>query len=318
MKILVTGGAGFIGSNFLNFFTKKYPQYEIVNFDKLTYAGNLENVSEIKNCSNYKFVKGDVCDFDFLVELLKGFDAIIHFAAESHVDNSIGNSLVFTQSNVLGTHALLEAARVSGVKKFLHISTDEVYGDILEGSFDEGHKLAPTNPYSASKAAAEMMVQSYIKTYKLPVLIYRANNNYGPYQYPEKIIPRFVTNLLQEKKLPLHSPHPIRSYLHVLDSVKAVDLIFHKGLVGEIYNVGTEDEFSNIEVTRKILDYFGKDASWIEDVTDRPFNDLRYSVDFSKIQKLGWRQEIDFDSGLNKTIQWYVDNPNWWKDSLNI
>jgi len=317
MKILVTGGAGFIGSNFLNFFVRKYPNYEIINFDKLTYAGNLKNTKEIENCKNYRFIKGDVCDLNFLVELLRDCDAVIHFAAESHVDNSIGNSLIFTQSNILGTHALLEAARVSKIEKFLHISTDEVYGDILEGSFDESHKLSLTNPYSASKAAAEMMVNSYIKTYKLPILIYRANNNYGPLQYPEKIIPKFATNILQGKKLPLHNPKPIRTYLHVLDSAKAVDIIFHRGTIGEVYNVGTNDELSNIEVTQKILKYFGKDESWVESVKDRPFNDLRYSVDFSRIKKLGWRQEIDFETGLIETLKWYEENQDWWQENNN-
>lgn len=314
MKILVTGGAGFIGSNFLRYFVEKYPNYEIINYDVLTYAGNLDNLKDIEDKPNYKFIKGDVCDLNFLVELLKDVDGVIHFAAESHVDNSIGNSIIFTQSNTLGTHVLLEAARMSNtLKKFIHVSTDEVYGDIMEGSFTEDSKLSPNNPYSASKAAAEMMVLSYLKTYEMPIIMTRGNNNYGPYQYPEKIIPRFATDLLEGKKVPLHSPKPIRTYLHVLDTARAVDVIFHKGELGEIYNIGTKDEFSNLEITKKILNFFDKDESYIEIVKDRPFNDLRYSVDISKLESLGWKQEIGFEEGFKETLNWYKNNEWWWK-----
>jgi len=248
-----------------------------------------------------------------LIHLLEDIDVVIHFAAESHVDNSLGNSLVFTKSNTYGTHILLEAARANNIKKFIHISTDEVYGDVLEGSSKETDKLAPNNPYSASKAAAEMIVMSYLKTYKMPIIITRGNNNYGPYQYPEKIISRFVTNLLLGRKLPLHNPHPVRTYLHVMDCVRAIDVILHHGKVGEIYNIGTKDEYTNLEITQKILNYFGKDESYIEAVDDRPFNDLRYSVDISKLQALGWKQEIDFEQGFKETVQWYVDNEEWWR-----
>ncbi len=313
MKILVTGGAGFIGSNFLRYFLNKYPNYEIINYDALTYAGNLDNLRDLEDFPNYKFIKGDVCDLNFLVELLKDMDAVIHFAAESHVDNSIGNSLMFTKSNTYGTHVLLEASRISNIKRFIHVSTDEVYGDILDGSFEEEDKLCPNNPYSASKAAAEMIVQSYIKSFNMPIIITRGNNNYGPYQYPEKIIPRFSTDLMEDKKVPLHSPHPIRTYLHVEDTARAVDVIFHKGEIGEFYNIGTKDEFSNLEIAKKILNYFGKDDSYIDSVEDRPFNDLRYSVNINKLESLGWKQEISFEEGFKDTLKWYEDNKNWWK-----
>ena len=312
MKILITGGAGFIGSNFVRYFVKKYPQYQIVNYDKLTYAGNLENLKEIEDYPNYEFVKGDVCDLNFLMHLLQDCDAVIHFAAESHVDNSIGNSLEFTKSNTYGTHVLLEAAKANNIKRFIHVSTDEVYGDIMDGSFKEDAKLCPNNPYSASKAAAEMIVQSYIKSFGMPIIMTRGNNNYGPYQYPEKIISRFATCLINDKPVPLHSPKPVRTYLHVLDTARAVDVIFHKGDVGEIYNIGTKDEFSNLEIAKKIIQFFGKDDSYIRDVEDRPFNDLRYSIDISKLESLGWQQSISFEDGLRETLQWYKDNPAWW------
>ncbi|NQZ85880.1 MAG: dTDP-glucose 4,6-dehydratase [Nanoarchaeales archaeon] len=313
MKILVTGGAGFIGSNFLRYMVNKYPNYEFVNYDKLTYAGNLDNLLDIDSMPNYSFVKGDVCNLDFLTEILRDVDVVIHFAAESHVDLSIGNSLAFTKSNTYGTHVLLEAARVCKVKKFIHFSTDEVYGDIINGKFSETDKLDPSNPYSASKAAAEMIVQAYSKTFKLPIIMTRGNNNYGPYQYPEKIIPRFATDLMMDRKIPLHNPNPFRTYLHVDDTSRAVDIILHKGVIGETYNIGTEDEFRNIEIAKKCLDYFGKDESYIEHVQDRPFNDLRYSVVLTKLQNLGWKQEISFEKGFIDTLKWYEENRAWWE-----
>ncbi len=314
MKILITGGAGFIGSNFVRYLVKNYPKYEIINYDKLTYAGNLENLKDIENYPNYKFIRGDVCNFEFLCYILKDIDAIIHFAAESHVDNSYGNSLIFTKSNAYGTHVLLEAARKNNIKKIIHVSTDEVYGDILEGSFKETDKLEPNNPYSASKAAAEMIVRSYYQTYKIPVIMTRGNNVFGPFQYPEKIIPRFVTNLLENKKIPLHGDgSPIRTYIHTEDLCRALDIVFHKGVIGETYNIGTQDEISNLDLTKKILRKMGKDESYIEFVHDRLFNDKRYSIDLSKIISLGWKQECSFDEGLTKTIEWYKDNKTWWE-----
>lgn len=318
MKILITGGAGFIGSNFTRYFVKKYPEYKIVVYDKLTYAGNLDNLKDLESHKNYNFIKGDVCDLDFLIEIVKETDAIIHFAAESHVDNSIGNSLIFTMSNAYGTHALLEAARQSkNIKKIIHVSTDEVYGEILKDKSKEDDKLDPTNPYSASKAAAEMIVQSYIRTYKLPVMITRANNVYGPYQYPEKIIPKFVTNLILGKKVPLHGRgNNVRTYIHTEDFCNAMDIIFHKGKIGETYNIGTENDVSNIELTKKILKIMNKSEDLIGFIADRPFNDMRYSIDSSKLENLGWKPKVPFEKGLKDTINWYQENEWWWMKIL--
>lgn len=314
MKMLVTGGAGFMGSHFVRHLVNKYPEYKIINFDKLTYAGNLERIKDIENKPNYEFIKGDVCDFNFLVYLFKDVDYVFHFAAESHVDNSIGDSLRFTESNTVGTHVLLEAARINKVKRVFHISTDEVYGDIISGSFSEEDKILPTNPYSSSKAAAEMIIKGYLRTYKVPITIIRSNNVYGPYQYVEKIIPRFVTNLIQGKKVPLHGNGAnIRTYIYVEDFCNALDLIFRHSKEGEIFNIGTSDEISNLELTRKILSYLGKTEEFIEFVNDRPFNDQRYSVNISKIKKIGWVQKVPFSEGLISTIEWYKNNDNWWK-----
>jgi len=318
MKILITGGAGFIGSNFVRYMVNKYPEHKFLVFDKLTYAGNLDNLKDIESKENYHFIHGDVCDLNFMVYILKYVDVVFHLAAESHVDNSIGNSLEFTRTNALGTHVILEAARINGVKKFIHVSTDEVYGDIEEGSFSESDKLAPNNPYSASKAAAEMIAQGYLKTYKMPIIMTRGNNTYGPYQYPEKIVPKFVCNLIQGKKVPIHgSGLHIRSYIHVHDVCRALDTIFQKGEIGEIYNIGTAFELPNIELTKLILKKMGKDESFIEHIEDGPFNDTRYSIDLRKIEALGWKPEIEFEQGINETIQWYIDNPGWWKKILN-
>ena len=262
MNVLITGGAGFMGSDFVKFMVNKYPKYNFTNYDKLTYAADLKNLKGIENKKNYKFVERDVCDFKPLVKLLKDIDCIIHLAAESHVDNSIGNSLIFTMSNTYGTHVLLEAARLNNIKKFLHVSTDEVYGDIEEGSFKEDSTLNPNNPYSASKAGAEMIVRSYYKTYKMPIITIRGNNVFGPYQYPEKIIPAFITRLLEDKKIPLHGDGSnIRTYIYVEDFSNALDIIFNKGKIGEIYNIGTSDEKSNLDVTKLLLNKLGKDES---------------------------------------------------------
>ena len=317
MKIIITGGAGFIGSNFVRQTVNKYPEHQIVVFDKLTYAGNLTNLKDIEGKENYEFIRGDVCDLNFLIHLLKDAGVVFHFAAESHVDNSIGNSLEFTKSNAYGTHVLLEAARINKVEKFIHVSTDEVYGDIEEGSFKESDKLNPNNPYSASKAAAEMIVRAYYKTYKMPIIMTRGNNTFGPYQYPEKIISRFVCNLLEDRKVPLHGEGDnIRSFIYVGDVCKAVDTIFNKGEVGEIYNIGTDWEITNLELTKKLIKKLGKDESYIQHIEDRPFNDKRYSIDLTRIHSLGWKPEIEFEEGLDKTIDWYKQNKNWWKPLL--
>jgi dTDP-glucose 4,6-dehydratase len=314
MKILITGGCGFIGSHVVRHFLRKYPQYHIINYDKLTYAGNPENLRDIEHLPNYTFVWGDVCNFEMLVGVLQGVDAVIHLAAESHVDNSVGDSLPFTMSNTYGTHSLLEAARVNNVRRFIHVSTDEVYGDIEEGSFKEDNRLEPNNPYAASKAAAEMIAKAHYKTYKMPIIITRGNNVFGPHQYPEKIIPRFVTDLLEGKKVPLHGDGSnIRTYIYTDDVCDAIDVIFSRGVVGETYNVGTRHEISNIELTRKILAEFGLAEDMIEFVADRPFNDKRYSIDYSKLAALGWEPRVGFEEGLARTIKWYKDNESWWK-----
>lgn len=318
MNILITGGAGFMGSNFVRFMVNKYPQYNFINYDKLTYAADLKNLKDIENKRNYKFVKGDVCDFKLLAKLLKNIDYVVHLAAESHVDNSIGNSLIFTTSNTYGTHVLLEAARLNKIKKFIHVSTDEVYGDIEEGSFKEDSILNPNNPYSASKAGAEMIVRSYYKTYKIPIIIVRGNNVFGPCQYPEKIIPAFITRLLENKKIQLHgNGSNIRTYIYVEDFSIALDTIFSKGKDGEIYNIGTCDEKSNLDVAKMLLNKLGKDESYIEFVKDRPFNDKRYNIDITKIKSLGWKQQYSFENALNETIKWYKDNKEWWKNKVN-
>lgn len=316
--MLITGGAGFIGSNFARYMVKKYPEHQFTVFDKLTYAGNLENLVEIKDKPNYKFVRGDVCDLNFLTHILKEADVVFHLAAESHVDNSIGNSLEFTKTNALGTHVLMEAAHQNKIKRFIHVSTDEVYGDITEGSFKEDAKLMPNNPYSASKAAAEMIVRGYYTTYKLPVIMTRGNNVYGPHQYPEKIISRFICNLLLDKKVPLHGEGKnVRTYIYVDDVSRALDTVFHKGEVGEVYNIGTQDEISNLELTRMLIKKLGKTEEHILHVMDRPFNDRRYSLDLEKIMSLGWKQETGFEQGIDKTIDWYKQNVTWWLKLLN-
>ena len=315
MRALITGGAGFIGSHFVRYMAKKHPESYFINLDKLSYAGDERRLNDIKGMPNYEFVKGDVLDLNFLTYLLmeRKIDTIFHFAAESHVDNSIGDSLEFTKNNTLGTHTIIEAARINKIKKFVHISTDEVYGDIMEGSFKEDSLLCPNNPYSASKAAAEMIVMGYYKTYKMPIVMIRGNNVFGPHQFPEKIIPRVITDVVLGRKFPLHGDGSnIRTYIYVEEFVKALEAVYEKGKIGEAYNIGTNDEISNIQLVRKILSYMGKGDECIEFVPDRPFNDRRYSIDLTKLKNLGWTQEIGFDEGLKKTIDWYKSNPDWW------
>jgi len=313
MNILITGAAGFIGSNFARYMVNKYPEHKFIIFDKLTYAGNLENLKDLEGKSNYYFVKGDVCDLNFLTHLLKGIDVVFHLAAESHVDNSIGNSIEFTKTNTYGTHVLLEAAHLNKVKKFIHVSTDEVYGDIIDGQFKESDKLSPNNPYSASKAAAEMIVWGYYRTYNLPVIVIRGNNVYGYNQYPEKIVSKFICHLLMDKKIPVHGEGKnIRTYIFTDDVCRALDTIFNKGSIGETYNIGTHDEISNIDLAKLLLKKMNKDESYIQHIPDRPFNDIRYSLDLTKIKGLGWNQEVSFEEGITKTIEWYSRNPSWW------
>jgi dTDP-glucose 4,6-dehydratase len=319
MKLLVTGGAGFIGSNFIRHILKKYKNYSIVNLDKLTYAGNLDNLKDIENNKHYKFIKGDICDPDIVNKLVPEVDAVINFAAETHVDRSIHEPGSFVKTDVFGTHNLLEAVKTHKTRKYIQISTDEVYGSIVSGSFTENSTIKPNSPYSASKASGDLLVLSYFKTYKLPVIITRSSNNYGPYQYPEKVIPLFVTNAIEGKSLPLYGDGKnVRDWLYVLDNCKAIDRVLHKGKIGEVYNIGGGNEVSNIELTKNILKMLNKPENMIKRVSDRPGHDRRYSLDCKKIKKqLGWKPEADFVQALKETVNWYVLNEKWWKKIKN-
>ncbi|MDP2939744.1 MAG: dTDP-glucose 4,6-dehydratase [Candidatus Omnitrophota bacterium] len=314
MRLLITGGCGFIGSNFIRYILKRYPNYKIVNLDKLTYAGNLDNLKDVKENKNYKFIKGDICNYKTVDSLVKGIEVIINFAAETHVDRSIVDASNFIKTNYNGTYILLEAALKNKIKYFLQISTDEVYGSRVKGFFKESDTLNPSSPYSASKAAADLLAVSYFKTYKLPVFIARSSNNFGPCQYPEKVIPLFITNILQNKKLPLYSRgENIRDWLFVLDNCLAIDLILHKGLPGEIYNISAGNYLKNSELTKIILKKMDKPWEFINFVKDRPGHDFRYAMDSLKIAKLGWKPRYKFLNALDLTINWYRENSLWWK-----
>jgi len=312
MKLLITGGCGFIGSNFIRHILRKYPNYNIVNLDKLTYAGNLENLKDIESNSNYEFVKGDITDAALVSKLMGKIDAIVNFAAESHVDRSIKDPDDFLSTNIFGTHVLLKAA-LQFKKKMLQISTDEVYGSIEKGSFSESSNLEPNSPYSASKASADLLCMAYYATYNLPVTIARSSNNFGPYQYPEKIIPLFITNLIEGKKVPLYGDGKnVRDWIFVLDNCKAIDIVLHKGAPAQVYNIASGTEVMNIDLTKKILKLMGKSESSIEYVEDRKGHDRRYSLDTKKIKSLGWSPESDFEKDLKLTIEWYRKNSSWW------
>lgn len=317
MKLLVTGGAGFIGSNFIRYILTNYPQDEVINFDKLTYAGNLDNLKDFEGNLRYKFFKGDICDaaaVEKVLGLVDQVDAIVNFAAESHVDRSILSAGDFVQTDVYGTYVLLEAVKKFKIKRYIHISTDEVYGSIEQGSFTEESPLKPNSPYSASKAGGDLQVRAYHKTYDLPVIITRSSNNYGPYHYPEKIIPLFITNALQDKKLPLYGDGKnVRDWLYVEDNCTGIDTVLRSGKIGEIYNIGGENEKENQAITKLILAELGKSADLIEYVKDRPGHDRRYSIDCSKLKKLGWQPKINFEEGIKRTVRWYQDNQVWWK-----
>jgi dTDP-glucose 4,6-dehydratase len=316
MKILVTGGAGFIGSNFILHMMNSHPEVEVINLDVLTYAGNLNNLKGVDKNPRYTFLEGDICDPDIVNTILDRFnvDTIVHFAAESHVDRSITKASEFVRTNVLGTHNLLECARHHPVTRFIHISTDEVYGSTLKGSFTEKDILSPSSPYSASKAGSDLLVLSYFTTYKLPVIITRCTNNFGPCQYPEKLIPLFVTNLIAGRKVPVYGTGKnVRDWIHVSDHCRAVEFLLKKGIPGEIYNIGGGNEKTNIEITEKILTLLKKDKSWIEFVTDRPGHDFRYSLDCSKLLKMGWSPRYSFEEGLKDTVDWYIRNEWWWR-----
>jgi dTDP-glucose 4,6-dehydratase len=316
MRLLVTGGAGFIGSNFIRHMLDVHPDLEIINYDILTYAGNLNNLKGIDEQPRYAFVKGDICDENLVNATLKKFpvDAIVHFAAESHVDRSITDPSAFVKTNVLGTHTLLEAAKKQSVPKFFHISTDETYGSIREGSFTETDILSPSSPYSASKAGSDLLALSYFTTYHLPVIVTRCTNNFGPYQFPEKLIPLFITNLLEGKKIPVYGTGKnVRDWIHVNDHCRAVEFLLDNGVPGEVYNIGGGHEKTNLEITDKILGLLGKDESVIEYVTDRPGHDFRYSLDSSKLRKMGWKPRYSFDEALEETVTWYLQNSWWWQ-----
>ena len=314
MKILITGGCGFIGSNFIHYFLKKHPEDSLVNLDNLSYAGNLENLRDIENNPNYCFIKGDICDKKVVEEAMRNCEALINFAAESHVDRSIKEAKPFIQTNVVGVFTLLEVARKSGISRFIQVGTDESYGSIKRGSFSEESPLQPNSPYAATKAAADLLVRSYFITYRLPVMITRSSNNFGPYQYPEKLIPLFITNLMENKKVPLYGRGKnIRDWLYVEDNCKAIDLILTKGKLGEIYNIGGGNERTNLAITEAILKNMHQGKEMIELVKDRPGHDFRYSLNNRKIRKLGWKPEVNFEEGLEKTIRWYQKNDAWWR-----
>ncbi|MCL5797799.1 MAG: dTDP-glucose 4,6-dehydratase [Patescibacteria group bacterium] len=319
MTILVTGGSGFIGSNFILYWMKKYPADEVINLDKLTYAGNPENLKSVENEKNYKFVRGDICNRELVDKLMKDADIVCHFAAESHVDRSIKKPSAFMETNIIGTHVLLESALKNKVKKFHHISTDEVFGSLElddKSKFSEETVYNPRSPYAASKAASDHLVRTYFHTYGLPITITNCSNNFGPFQYPEKLIPLVVTNLLEGKKVPVYGDgQNIRDWLYVEDHCKAIDLVLHEGQIGETYCVGgLTCDMSNLGIVKKILRILGKDESFITFVKDRPGHDRKYAVDWSKIKnELGWEPVADFDILLEKTVNWYQKNEDWWK-----
>ena len=313
-NILVTGGAGFIGSNFVRYMVEKYSDYHIINLDALTYCGNLENLKDIEDKDNYTFVKGDIRDKAIVDELVEKSDYVINFAAESHVDRSIADPEIFIKSNVLGTQVLLNAAKEHGVEKYIQISTDEVYGTLGKtGYFTEDTPLQPNSPYSASKAGGDLIARAYHETFGLPVNITRCSNNYGPYQFPEKLIPLMISNALEDKKLPVYGDGKnVRDWLHVHDHCSAIDLVLHEAKPGEVYNIGGNNEKQNIEIVKLILAELDRDESLIEFVTDRLGHDRRYAIDSTKIQEeLSWKPEYTFEVGIRKTIQWYLDNQDW-------
>ncbi|RLD16586.1 MAG: dTDP-glucose 4,6-dehydratase [Caldiserica bacterium] len=315
MRILITGGCGFIGSNFIRYYLKKNKKDYIINLDKLTYAGRKENLIDLEKNPRYEFIKGDIANKKDVEKVMKkGIDAIINFAAETHVDRSIVKPDDFIKTNVYGTYILLEAAKKYGIKRFLQISTDEVYGSIKRGKFKETSPLFPSSPYSASKAGADHLVLSYYKTYKLPVLITRSSNNYGPYQFPEKVIPVFIINALKNKPLPLYGKgENKRDWIYVIDNCIAIEKVFKKGKIGEIYNIASGYEIRNIDLAKKILDILGKSYTLIKSVPDRPGHDYRYALDTSKISKIWKGPKISFEKGLKKTVKWYIKNKWWWE-----
>lgn len=323
-KVLVTGGAGFIGGNFVQYMVNKYPDYDIYNLDLLTYAGELAKHKGIENQNNYHFVQSDIADRETIDGLFQqaGFDYVVHFAAESHVDRSITDPGIFVRTNVLGTQVLLDAAKASGITKFLHVSTDEVYGELdfdPETFFTEETPIQPNSPYSASKAASDLLVRAYHETFGLAVNITRCSNNYGPYHFPEKLIPLTISRVVNDQKVPVYGDGKnIRDWLHVWDHCSALDLVLHQGMSGQVYNVGGHNERTNLEVVKTIIQTLGKSEELIEFVTDRLGHDKRYAIDPSKLEKLGWKPQYSFETGIAQTIQWYCENEGWWKALIGI
>lgn len=325
MKIVVTGGAGFIGGNFIHMMVKKYPEYKILCLDKLTYAGNMETLDQIMHYKNFKFIKGDITDRDFIFRLFNDEkpDIIVNFAAESHVDRSINEPGLFLNTNIIGTGVLLDACKNFGIQRYHQVSTDEVYGDLPldrpDLFFTEETPIHTSSPYSASKASADLLVQSYYRTFHLPVTISRCSNNYGPYHFPEKLIPLMIANALNDKPLPVYGTgENVRDWLYVEDHCIAIDLIIHKGNNGEIYNIGGHNERTNLEVVKTIIRELGKSEDLIQYVTDRPGHDMRYAIDPSKItNELGWKPTTYFDDGIKKTIKWYIENKVWWENIMS-
>ncbi len=317
MRLLVTGGAGFIGSNFVHYMLREYDEIHIINFDLLTYAGNLDNLREVEGHPRYTFIQGNICDAELVDRIWQEYEieAVVNFAAESHVDRSIQDSRAFVETNVVGTQVLLETARRRGVQRFVQISTDEVYGTLGDqGYFTEETPLKPNSPYSASKASGDLLVRAYYETYGLPVMITRCSNNYGPYQYPEKLIPLMIIRALHDQPLPVYGDgRNVRDWLHVEDHCEAVDLVLRHGRIGEVYNIGGHNERRNIDIVKRILALLGKPESLIEFVEDRLGHDYRYAIDPTKIQReLGWKPKHTFETGLVETVAWYQANREWW------
>ncbi len=313
-KYLITGGAGFIGSNFVHYLFQHKKDIHVTVLDKLTYCGNLENLKEFNKRNDFTFIQGDICDASVVEKAVEGVDIVVNFAAESAVDRSIDKPESFLQTDIIGVYTLLEAARQRPLKRFIQISTDEVYGEIEEGSFAETDETRPRNPYAASKLGGERLAYSYYATYGLPVIITRASNNFGPRTYPEKIIPLFITNLLEGRKVPVYGEgKQIRNWIFVEDHCRGIDCVIEKGMDGEVYNIGGEAELTNLELTKKILELMGKDETFIQFVKDRPGHDFRYSLDSSKLKALGWSIQYPLEEGLQKTIEWYTNNRSWWE-----
>lgn len=314
MRLLVTGGSGFIGTNFVRDQLARHPERSVVNLDALTYAGNPANLADLASDPRYVFVRGDIRDAALVGELMGEVDAVVHFAAESHVDRSITDPGAFVSTNVQGTFTLLEAARRAGVDRFLHVSTDEVYGSIAEGAFREMDPLRPSSPYSASKAGSDLLALAYHTTHGLPVVVTRCSNNYGPYQFPEKLIPLFVTNLLEGRKVPVYgSGTNVREWIYVLDHCRAIEFVLDRGNPGEVYNIGSGVEKTNLEITDALLRLLGRDESAVEHVDDRKGHDFRYAIDCSKLRALGWTPAFGFEEALAETVDWYRANEAWWR-----